>query len=78
MELVLTSNDENSLAKIISLAKKLNVIVERRITSEEGTEDIEVIKQRLLNFKATMPSSIENPLIWQREQRKDRDLPFSK
>ena len=74
MELILKSNDEKSIARIINLAKQLNVVVEKRGME---TEDREVLKQRLLNFKAKGPSSIEDPVEWQREQRKDRDLPFS-
>ncbi len=75
MELIIRSNDEDSIAEIITLAKKLNVVVEKRGME---TEDRETIKQRLLNFKAKGPSSFGDALEWQIETRKDRDLPFSK
>jgi len=75
MEIILKTNDENSIAKIINLAKELHVVVEKRGME---TNDREALKQRLLNFKAKGPSSIEDPVEWQREQRKDRDLPFSR
>ena len=32
MELILKSNNEDSLAKIIALAKKLNVVIEKKNT----------------------------------------------
>lgn len=75
MELILRSDDKNSIAKIINLAKKLNVLVEER---GKDSEDIETLKKRILNFKASGPSSFGDAAQWEREQRRDRDLPFSR
>lgn len=76
MELILKSNNKQSIAKIIALAKKLNVIVEEKNTNAEGLTR-EELKERILNFKATSESSFGDPVEWQRVQREDRDLPFS-
>jgi len=76
MELILKSNNKQSIEKIIALAKKLNVIVEEKSTETEVLSR-EALKQRILNFKATSESSFGDPVEWQRTQRKDRDLPFS-
>ncbi|MBW4891486.1 hypothetical protein KXQ82_17290 [Mucilaginibacter sp. HMF5004] len=78
MELLLRSNDKNSIDKIINLAKKLNVIIERKDVVSDDIENIELAKKRVLNFKAQQPPSIGDPVKWQQEQRQDRDLPFSK
>ncbi len=75
MELVLKSNNEQSIAKIIALAKKLDVTIEKknlRIDKED-----KAIKERILNFKAASPSSFGDAVDWQKEQREDRNLPFS-
>ncbi len=37
----------------------------------------EKARQRVLNFKASHPSTFGDALEWQKEQREDRDLPFS-
>ena len=72
MKLVLKSNNEQSIARIIALAKKLDVIIEKK-TLKADKED-KVIKERILNFKATAPSSFGDAENWQREERKDRNL----
>lgn len=76
MELILKSNDKQSLARIIDLAKKLNVVVEQKDTdTDKSVKD--VIRDRILNFKAKTAPSIDDAERWQREQRTDRDLPLS-
>ena len=76
MELILKSNNEQSIAKIIALAKKLDIAVEEKAikTAQEAKEEV---KSRILNFKANSPSSFGNIDDWQRETREDRNLPFS-
>jgi len=76
MELILKSNNEQSIAKIIALAKKLDIAVEEKAikTAQEAKEEI---KSRILNFKAKSASSFGNINDWQRETREDRNLPFS-
>ena len=78
MELILKTNNENSIAKIIALAKKLDVTVEQHGNEIEDKKAKEDLKKRILNFKAQGPSSFGDASDWQRDERKDRDLPFSK
>jgi len=76
MELILKSNNEQSIAKIIALAKRLNVVVEKK-TLDADKHPKEELKKQILNFKAPSSSSFGDALEWQIEQREDRDLPFS-
>jgi hypothetical protein len=77
MELILKTNNENSIAKIIELAKKLNVAIEQRDKVVEDKKDKESLKNRILNFKANGPSSFGDAAEWQRNERNDREFPFS-
>lgn len=76
MELILKSNNEESLAKIIALAKKLNVVIEKRNADLNKTSRAN-LKNRILNFKATGSSSFGDAAEWEQNQRSDRELPFS-
>ena len=76
MELILKSNNEESLAKIIALAKKLNVVIEKKNADFNKTSRAN-LKNRILNFKATGSSSFGDAAEWQQHQRSDRELPFS-
>ena len=76
MELILKSNNEESLAKIITLAKKLNVVIERKNTDFNKTARVN-LKNRILNFKASGSSSFGDAAEWEQQQRLDRELPFS-
>ncbi|SDG52286.1 hypothetical protein SAMN05421827_107167 [Pedobacter terrae] len=76
MELILKSNNEESLAKIIALAKKLNVIIEKKNIDFNNSAKVN-LKNRILNFKATTSSSFDDAAEWQQHQRSDRELPFS-
>lgn len=78
MELILKTNNESSIAKIIELAKKLNVTVEQRDKVVENKKEVENLKNRILNFKANGPSSFGDAADWQRNERNDREFPFSK
>ena len=74
MEIILKSNNQESLNKIITLAKKLNVVVETK------GEDFphygkEALKNKILNFKAKSASSFGDPAEWEKDQREDRILP---
>lgn len=51
MELILKSDNEESLAKIISLAKKLNVVIEKK-NADLNKKNRTNLKKRILNFKA--------------------------
>ena len=77
MELLLRTDNETSIAKIIALAEKLNVSIERLNSSESHTQEKEILKQRILNFNATTPSSFGDAAEWQNKERLDRELPFS-
>jgi len=78
MELILKTNEEKSISKIIALAKKLNVAIEQRRKIVEDENEKEEILKRMLNFKTSSPPSFGDPAEWERDQRKDRELPFSK
>jgi hypothetical protein len=75
MELILRSNNEESLAKIIALAKKLNVVIEEKNIDLNETSRAN-LKNRILNFKATESSSFGDAAAWEQKQRSDRELPF--
>lgn len=77
MELILKTNNENSIAKIIALAKSLNITIEQRGKVIEDKNE-EELKNRILNFKAKEDSSFGDAADWQRNERSDRDLPFLK
>ena len=77
MELILKTNNENSIAKIIALAKKLNVSVEQRERVQTDKGEKEEIINRIMNFKATAPLSFGEPAEWERDEREDREMPFS-
>ena len=68
MELILKSNKEESLAKIITLAKKLNVVIERKITDFDKFA-IDNLKNRVLNSKASGFSSFGDAAEWEQRQR---------
>ncbi|ETZ22806.1 hypothetical protein [Pedobacter sp. V48] len=76
MELILKSNNEDSLAKIIALAKKLNVVIEKK-NADLNKKARTNLKNRILNFKAEESSSFGDAMDWQRDERSDRELPFS-
>ncbi len=76
MELILKSNNKESLAKIIALAKKLDVVIEKK-NGDLNRTSINNLKNRILNFKAKEPSSFGDAAEWEQHQRSDRDLPFS-
>lgn len=76
MELILKSNNEEKIAKVLALAKKLNIIVERKDTVI-GKNDRETLKHRILSFKDDGPSPFGDAAQWERKQRADRELPFS-
>ncbi|MFI5138392.1 MAG: hypothetical protein ACHQIM_11260 [Sphingobacteriales bacterium] len=69
MELILKTNNENSIAKIIALAKKLNVTIEQRNKMIDDKKEKEELKNRILNFKAAGPSSFGDAREWERNER---------
>ncbi|MEO6631053.1 MAG: hypothetical protein ABIN13_05000 [Mucilaginibacter sp.] len=77
MELILKSDSESSIAKIIALAKTLNVSVEQRGGISQNKDNNEELINSILNFKASGESSFGDAVEWQKAQRSDRDLPFS-
>jgi len=79
MELILKTNNEKSISKIIALAKKLDVSIEQRGKLVEDKNEKDEIIKRILKFKAASnPPSFGDAAEWERNQREDRDLPFSK
>lgn len=76
MELILKSDNKQSIAKIIALAKELNVIVEEK-SAETKRISHEALKEQVLNSRPTSESSFGDPVQWQRAQREDRELDIS-
>jgi hypothetical protein len=75
MELILKSNNQESLNKIITLAKKLNVVIEKKDTDLLDNSKV-ALRDRILNFKAEEESSFGDAGKWERNQRQDRNLPL--
>ena len=73
MELILKSDNEQSLAKIIALAQKLNVSIEEKSVDRLRAEK-EGLKNRILKFKASGASSFGDAQRWERNERSDRSL----
>lgn len=76
MEIILKTNNEHSIAKIIALAKKLNIPVEQRKKTKLDDEEIENLKQRILNFEANSTTSFPDAAEWEKTVRAGRELPF--
>ncbi|WP_293743370.1 hypothetical protein [uncultured Pedobacter sp.] len=75
MELILKSNNEESLAKIIALANKLNVVIEKKNIVSNNSAKVN-LQNRILNFKASTFSSFGDASEGQKNQRSDSELPF--
>lgn len=61
---------------ILSLARRLNIPfqhTEKRVVEKSEREKR---RERILNFKATGPSSFGDALEWQIKEREDRPLPL--
>lgn len=69
MEVILKSNNEEKIAKVLALAKKLNIIVEKKDTVSVEN-DRETIKRRILNFKADGPSPFGDAAEWEKNNVK--------
>ena len=79
MEITISGKDKNALQKVEDLAKKLGLQIKNPL-KKGGTERenrSEKLSQLLEEAAASggLFSSIEDPVGWQREQRKDRSLP---
>jgi len=72
MELILKTDNENNIAKIIALARELNVVVERSDKTSGNKNDKEKLKKRIMNFKAKGQSSFCDTAEWERNEREDR------
>lgn len=78
MEFILKTNNKNSIARIIALAKELDITIEQREKAVENKKEKESLKKRILNFEAKEQSTFGDAAIWQNSEREDRQLPFSK
>jgi len=76
MELILKSDNKQSIAKILAFAKKLNVSIEQREVDGNQLER-ELLKNRILKFKTKGTNPFGDAAKWEREQREDRSLPLS-
>ena len=71
MELILKSSNERSIAKVLALAKKLNMSVERREVDSDDKER-KALKTRILKFKAKGENPFGDAAEWERKEREDR------
>jgi hypothetical protein len=78
MKLILETDNKNKIAKVIALAKQLNITIEQHDSLGKTYIEKNILIDRILNFEAKLPSSFGDAVSWQQEQRQDRDLPFSK
>lgn len=78
MELVLKTDSMDKLARIITLAKKLNVTVEQRDQSVAEMPPRDELVARILSFSSETTSSFGDAATWQRNQRNDRDLSITR
>ncbi|MVZ62482.1 hypothetical protein [Sphingobacterium humi] len=74
MEVILKSDNEEKIAKILALAKKLNIDFEKK----ESGIDKKAIKQKILNYKSDSKLPFGDAAEWERNIREDRELPFKK
>jgi hypothetical protein len=79
--LTITSEDQEAIDKVKKLAKKLHVSVsevQETTGLDPQTEQMKRLKAILDDWHkhGGMKTDIKDPLNWQREMRKDRDLPF--
>jgi arsenate reductase-like glutaredoxin family protein len=76
MKIILKTDNAVKVAKVMALAKELNIDVEQRDISEKSINK-EALKKRIINFRAEFPSSFGDVAEWERNEREDRKLPFS-
>lgn len=77
--LTITSDDEKALQQVKELAESLHIhvkesgatIVEGKTNGQKVAELLEQIAER-----GSAAKLIPDPVAWQKEQRKDRKLPF--
>jgi hypothetical protein len=75
MELILRTNNEHSIAKIIALAEKLNITIEQRDKKTDyNNNEKDELKKRILSFKAQDSSSFGDASEWQRNERNDHSF----
>ena len=78
MEITISGKDKNALQKVEGLAKKLGLqIINPKKGKTEKKSKSEKLSELLDEVTASggLFSSIENPVVWQREQRNNRILP---
>jgi hypothetical protein len=75
MEIILKTDSAFKVAKVMALAKELDIVVEQRETLVNN-DNKEALKKRILHFQKESQSSFGDPAEWERNQRRDRTLPF--
>ncbi len=79
MTLQLEISDPQDAELILNLVRRLNIPFKQRavsIPSNSEDDERKERRERILNFKATHPSSFGDALEWQIKEREDRVLPF--
>jgi hypothetical protein len=64
MEIILKTDSAFKVAKVMALAKEID------------NDNKEALKKRILHFQKESQSSFGDPAEWERNQRRDRTLPF--
>lgn len=77
MEVILKSDNEEKIAQILALAKKLNIDFEKKETVIDKKAK-KAIKQKILDYKADSKLPFGDAAEWERNIREDRELPFKK
>lgn len=68
MEIILKTDNAIKVAKVMTLAKELNIDVELRNISEKNVNK-EALKKRIINFQAESPSSFGDAAECERNER---------
>jgi hypothetical protein len=77
MTLHLEISDPKDAELILNLVKRLNIpFSQAKSPSPVNKTEQQKRRDRILNFKATKPSSFGDALEWQLKEREDRKLPF--
>ncbi|MEQ8472107.1 MAG: hypothetical protein RIC35_13025 [Marinoscillum sp.] len=74
--LTIKSDDEQAIKKVKELAESLDMPVEEESTGTSSKRQKLANLLRKWHKQGGLITSIDDPVEWQREQRKDRKLPF--
>jgi|GEM_PF-3298956 len=73
--ITIRSDNEQSIRKVRELAESLNMPVEEKTLAQKSYHKVTSIL-REWHRQGGIKTQIDNPVEWQKEQRRERDLPF--